>query len=334
MMQESKGMRGTQKAAILLMFLGEEPSAEVLRELEEPEIEMVISEIPKLGDVDPTTLDSVVHEFAERVVKEGYLTEVGKDFAERVVKKALKDEQAETILKRVYSSERLQTLKRLDSRIIFDLLKTEHPQTIAFVLAHLTPAQTADILSRLPENVQKEIVWRIAKLERLMPGTLDEVVDTLASQTESRRILKGGELGGPKSVAEILNLLKRAEANEILRRIEDEDPELAEVIGQHMFTFEDLLHIDDRGIQLILREVTNEDLVLALKMSSDELKEKIFRNMSQRAAEMVKEDLEVRGPARVRDVEHAQQNIVKVARTLEDEGKIVIKGRGAEELFV
>lgn len=327
-------LRGTQKAAVLLMFLGEEPSAEVLRELDEPEIEMVISEIPKLGDIDPTTLDLVIREFTERVVKEGYLTEVGKDFAERVVKKALKESKAETILKRVYSSERLQLLKKLDSRIIFDILKTEHPQTIAFVLAHLTPMQTADILSRLPENVQKEIVWRIAKLERLMPGTLEEVVDTLASQTESRRILKGGELGGPKAVAEILNLLKRAEANEVLRRVEDEDPELAEVISQHMFTFEDLLHIDDRGIQLILREVTNEDLVLALKMASDELKEKIFRNMSQRAAEMVKEDLEVRGPSRVRDVEHAQQNIVKIARTLEDEGKIVIKGRGAEELFV
>ncbi len=327
-------LTGAQKAAILLTFLGEETSAEVLRELEEAEIELVISEIPKLGDVDPATVDSVVREFSERVVKEGYLSEIGRDFAERLVKRALDENRANSVIKRVYSTEKLQLLRKLDPRIIYDLLKTEHPQTMAFVLAHLAPAQTAEVLSRLPENIQKEIVLRIAKMERFTPGTLEEVVEALASQTESKRALEGEELGGTKSVAEILNLMKKAEASEILRRIEDEDPELAETISQHMFTFEDLLNVDDRGIQTILREISNEDLILALKMASDELKNKIFSNMSQRAAEMIKEDMEARGPVRVSDVEQAQQKIVKVARKLDEEGKIVVLGRGAEDLFV
>jgi len=331
---EAGALSGAQKAAILLTFLGEETSAEVLRELDDPEIELVISEIPRLGDVDPMTVGSVVQEFSERVVKEGYLSELGRDFAERLVKRALEEGKANSIIKRVYSAEKLQLLRKLDPRIIFDLLKTEHPQTMAFVLAHLAPAQTADILSRLPENVQKEIVWRMAKMERFMSGALEEVVDALASQTESKRALEGQELGGTKSVAEILNLMKKAEASEILRRIEDDDPELAETISQHMFTFEDLLNVDDRGIQAILREISNEDLVLSLKMASDELREKIFSNMSQRAADMVREDMEVRGPVRVTDVERAQQKIVKIARRLDEEGKIVVLGRGAEDLFV
>ncbi len=208
------------------------------------------------------------------------------------------------------------------------MLQREHPQTIAIVLAHLEPTQAAEVLSKFPEQLKIEVSERIANLDQISPTILSELEDVLQSQlrsyTQSRRI------GGVKTVAEILNQLDRTSEELILKNIEEKDPILAEEIRKLMFTFEDLLYVDDRGIQTILKEVSTDDLALALKMASDELKEKIFKNMSSRAVEILKEEMEAKGPVRVSDIEKAQMNIVRVARKLEEEGKIVVAKRGGE----
>lgn len=223
-------------------------------------------------------------------------------------------------------------LRWLDSSAISTMLQREHPQTIAIVLAHLEPTQAAEVLSKFPEQLKIEVSQRIANLDQISPTILSELEDVLQSQlrsyTQSRRI------GGIKTVAEILNQMDRTSEELILKNIEEKDPILAEEIRKLMFTFEDLVNVDDRGIQAILKEISTEDLSIALKMASEELKEKIFKNMSSRAVEILKEEMESKGPVRVSDVEKAQMNIVKVARRLEEEGKIVIGGKGGEEVVV
>jgi len=210
------------------------------------------------------------------------------------------------------------------------MLQREHPQTIAIVLAHLEPTQAAEVLSKFPEQLKIEISQRIANLDQISPTILSELEDVLQSQlssyTQSRRI------GGVKTVAEILNQMDRTSEELIIKHIEEKDPILADEIRKLMFTFEDLISVDDRGIQTILKEIATDDLVLALKMASEELKEKIFKNMSSRAVQIIKEEMETKGPVRVADVEKAQMNIVRAARRLEEEGKIVVGKRGGEAI--
>ncbi|MCZ7584247.1 MAG: hypothetical protein M5R36_13425 [Deltaproteobacteria bacterium] len=204
---------------------------------------------------------------------------------------------------------------------------------MAFILSHLSASQTSDIIMRLSEDLQYEVIVRIARMDQVIPGTMEDVVDSLLKDISSYHTGSAESTGGVKPAAEIINSMKRSDSNEIMRRIEDEDPELAEEIGQHMFVFEDLLNVDDKGVQAILKEVGNDDLVIALKLASDEVKEKIFKNISSRAAEMIREDMDARGPVRVSDVEKAQNIIIRAARKLEQEGKIFVAGRG-EDTFV
>ncbi|MBZ0271685.1 flagellar motor switch protein FliG [bacterium] len=327
-------LSGPQKAAALLMFLGEEVSAEVMKNLDDEEIHQVVKTIAAMGDVTPELMDKVLTEFNHRVIAEGYMSEVGKDFVEKVISKALPQTRAKDFLKRLYYVERLEDLKKYDARTIFNLIHKEHPQVIAFICSHLTTGQTTEIISRLPEQMQYEVIVRVARMDQVIPGTMEEVVDSLIKDISTYRVGTSENTGGVKPAAEIINTMKKSEANEIMRKIEEEDPELAEGIGQHMFVFEDMLHVDDKGIQTILKEVANDDLVISLKVASEDVKAKIFKNISSRAAQMIQEDIDARGPMRLSDVEKAQNVIIRVARKLEQEGRIVVSGRGGDDVFV
>lgn len=330
----TKTLSGAEKAAALLMFLGEELSAEVLKELEEDEIQTVISKIPLMTSMDTETMEQVVKEFSERITTEGFITQVGKDFVENIIHRALSADRAEQVLKKLSYTEKLESIKKHDTRTIFNLIKKEHPQTIAFIVSHLPSHQSSEIISKLPEELQYEVIVRLAKMDQGVSGALEEVVDALADEISAFRVEVGESTGGITEAAEVLNTMSRSDSNEILRKIEEENPDLAEEIGQHMFVFEDLLGVDDKGVQLILREVGNDDLAVALKMASDEVQAKLFKNISSRAAEMIREDMETRGPVRISDVEKSQQIIIRIARKLEQEGKIAVGGRGGEEMFV
>ena len=332
--EEITALSGTEKAAALLMFLGEEVSSQVLKELEEDEIQKVIAKLPFMSNLKHEKIEEVVQEFNDRVSQEGFLSQVGKDFVENIINRALDSGDAQKMLKKISYNEKLENIKKHDGRTIFNLIKKEHPQTIAFILSHLDAHQTSEIISRLPEELQYEVLLRIARMDQVVSGAMEEVIDTLAKDISAFRVEVGESVGGIKDAAEVLNSMRKTESNEIMRKIEEEDPELAEEIGQHMFVFEDLLNVDDKGIQMILREVSNDDLSISLKMASEEVKDKLFKNISTRAAEMIQEDMESRGPVLISDVEKSQQVIIRVARRLEQEGKIVMAGRGGDDLFV
>jgi len=316
------------------MSLGEEIAADVFKRVAEDELRRVISAVPKLGDITPDDMQKVLDEFSERLASEGYISKSGKEIIENVVHQALEPAKAQTILQRLVIEQQLEQIRRYDPTAIFNLLKKEHPQTIAFILSQLPSTTTAEIVANLPEDMQFEVLRRVARMDSVLPGALEEVVDALGRELSTFSIDVAESSGGVKPAAEILNQMKKSAANEIMRKLEEEDPDLAEQIGQHMFVFEDLLNVDDRGIQAILKETSNDDLAVALKMASEEVKNKIFRNISTRAAEMIQEDMEARGPVRIADVEKAQSMVVRVARRLETEGKIVVTGRGGEDMFV
>jgi len=251
--------------------------------------------------------------------------------------KAVEAGKAKTLLEEMEGESRwnlFQKIKRLDPKTLGNFIKNEHPQTISIILAHLDSAQTAAILQDLPGPLQTEVVYRIAELENVPPAILEEIDQALQEGISTLQNVEGRKIGGIRSVAEILNQMDGSIESAILKGIEEQKQGLADEIRKLMFVFEDLLQVDDRGIMAILKEVTNEVLQLALKTASEELKEKIFKNMSERAAQMLKEDLEVMGPVRLKDVEGAQQNIIKVAKKLESEGKIVLAGKAKEEVFV
>jgi flagellar motor switch protein FliG len=327
-------LSGTEKAAALLVFLGEEITAEVLKELEDDEIQQVITRIPFMSNVPPERLEEVIKEFNERVANEGFLSQSGKEFVENVITRALDGEQAEMMMKKLSYQEKLENIKKHDTRTIYNLIKKEHPQTIAFILSHLPSAAVSEIISRLPEDLQYEVVLRVARMDQVVSGAMEEVIDALSRDISLFRIETGESTGGIQEAAEILNSMRKSDGNDIMRKIEEVDTELAEQIGQHMFVFEDLLNVDDKGIQMILREIGNDDLAISLKMASDEVKEKIFKNISSRAAEMIQEDMDARGPVRISDVEKSQQVVIRIARKLEQEGKIVVEGRGGEDTFI
>ncbi len=222
-------------------------------------------------------------------------------------------------------------LRWLYTWAIANMLSREHPQTIAIILAHLEPTQAAEVLGKLPENLKIDVSLRIASLDQISPSILVDLEDVLQSQLQS--YTRGKKIGGIRTVSEILNQMDRASEDLILKNIEEKDQILADEIRKLMFTFDDLISIDDKGIQMVLKEITTDDLSLALKMAVDELKAKIFKNMSQRAVQILKEEIEAKGAVKVSDVEKAQMNIVRVARRLEEEGKIVIGGKGGEELI-
>ncbi len=332
-------MKGSEKAAVVLSVLGPDISKQILERLSPEEVKVLENAKKTLGSLPPEEVNRVFHEVAEKIPEDhfpsqGLDTYRGSQKAgnaasdsgkkNREEKGESSDEGGED------SQERLKRiLARADVKALSNFMRSEHPQTIALILAQMDPVKSGQILSTLPEPLQDEVVKRIASLDEVSMNILKQVADVLENEIQATG--KAGQIiGGVKPIAEILNQAGRSTEQAILSRLEESDPEMADSIRQLMFVFDDLNKIDDRGIQAILREVTSQDLALALKTAGEEVKEKIFNNMSARAVEMLKEDMEAMGPVRLSDVEKAQQEIIKVAMRLEQEGKIVINRGGGE----
>ena len=328
---------GPTKAAIVMVALGSSASSQICKKLEEAEVERLSTEIARLDNISPEARELVLEEFHNIALAHQYITQGGIDYAREILESALGPRKAKEILEKVQQTIRttgFNLLENIDPKQIVNFIQKEHPQTMALLLAHMEPKNAAPIISALPQELQVDVATRIATMESISPETLDHVEEVLVSQIKS---LFGGdvsEIGGVKAVAEVLNNVDRGAEKNILGNLERENPELATEIKNLMFVFEDVLLLDDRSMQRVLKEIDTKDLSMALKGASEELQEKFFRNMSSRAAEMIKEDMEYMGPIRLKDVEEVQQRIVDIVRRLEEEGEIIISGRGGEEDIV
>ena len=331
-------LTGPKKAAILLLALGEEGAADIIKNLEDSEIQQVGYYMARFTDVTPEELDMVLEEFYTKNSDDGggFMINASGDFVKNTLSKALGSERAKELVDNLSDKTEetaLESLKWLDPKAIANFITHEHPQTISLILAHLEdPEQTATVLKELPENLQADVVYRMSILESIQPGVVNEIDEVLSREMQASGAMGTSKVGGIESVAEMLNSLDKSTETRILATIEESNPDLAEQIRELMFTFEDMVLIDSRGMQNILKEVPQPELVMALKTASEPIKELIFASMSQRASEMLREDLEVLGPVKVSDVEKTQQNMVKIARRMEEEGKIVIGGRGGGDV--
>ncbi len=326
-----------QKAAILMMSLDVDTAAKVFKQLSLEEVEQIALEISNLRDLPTQIVDQVLEEFYQVMTAQAFLLEGGLEYAQMILEKSYGYERAKEIVEkiRVLTSVRgFSVLKNADPQQLANFLSKEHPQTIALILSHLPPDQSAEVLAEFNEQLRIETVLRIAKLGKVSPQLLQEVehvVDQIAEQTLSQSMATAG---GAQLVANILNKSNTTIAKSMLEHIEEKDYGLSLEIKRLMFLFEDIVTIDDRGIQRILREVDKRDLALALKVADEKVKQKIFKNMSERAAAVVKEELEFMGPVKLKEVEAAQQRIVDIIKRLEEQEEIVIGGRGREDVFV
>lgn len=304
------------------------------------EVDQMTLDLSSLGTVDANIKASVLDEFYEMAVAKRFVAQGGIDFAKNLLEKSFGSERAFDILNRLQSSLQevpFQFLKRADPSQVCSFIQDEHPQTISLILAHMNPAVSSIILSSLPQDVQSDVVIRIATMDRTAPEIVREVERVLERKMASVFSQGFTFAGGVKDVAEILNMIERSTEKTIMADLEERDPELADEIARLMFTFDDIIYVDDSGIQKTLREVESKDLALALKASNEEVASKVYKNMSERAREMIKEEIEFMGPVRMRNVEEAQQKIVAVIRRLEESGDVVISGRGggdADEILV
>jgi flagellar motor switch protein FliG len=324
--------RGIEKAAIFLISIGEEAAAEIMKNLDMDQVGMITACMNRMKSVKRKDLDEIISEVNGRI-HSGDVPVASEDYVKKILKKGLGDENAIKIMEQAAKENSLESLKWVDPKTLANFLAGEHPQTAALILSMLEPGQAAEVLSLLPERIKDDVAKRIAVTEQIPESILSELEEVLTGQLEVNKG-KGRKVGGIKVVAEILNHSDRSTEQAILEKIEKENPGLADSIRKFMFVFDDLIQVDDKGIQTILKEIRTEDLSLALKTASNTLKEKIFKNMSQRAAQILKEEMELKGPVKVSEVEKAQQNIVKISRKLEMEGRIAIAGRGGDELVV
>jgi flagellar motor switch protein FliG len=336
-MASSEELNGVRKAAVLLLSLSQDEAAEILKRLPAEAVEEVSREIASIGEVGVNTRSSVFGEFYNLALANAYLTEGGLEYAKALLKKSLNQDDATRIIKQV--TQQVQTtpfsfLQKAESENLLTFIQDEHPQTIALILAHLPSQKASEILVGLPGQKQIEVVKRIANMEQTSPEVIKEVERGLEHRLSDIVSQTFEKAGGVDTVAEILNLADRSTEKGIMEGLEAEDPDLVEQIRRLMFVFEDILLVNDKGIQAVLKEVENEELALALKTASQELKDKILKNMSERAAQLIQEDMQYMGPVRVSDVEAAQQKIVDVVRRLEDAGEIIIAGRGGEKEMV
>ena len=330
-------MSGIRKAAVFLLSVGQETATEIFKRMDSESVENVSREIASMESVSTSHRDMVLDEFYNLALASSYLDEGGLSYATALLRKSLPDEEAERIVKEVtqaISSSPFSFLQKAESEHLLTFIQDEHPQTISLILAHLHADKAGEILAGLPSAKQIEVVKRVANMEQTNPDVIREVERGLEHRLAAVMDQSFEKVGGVDTVAGILNLADRSTEKSILEGLEAEDPELVEAIRRLMFVFEDILQVQDKGIQSVLKEVENDELALALKTSSDELKDKLFRNMSERAAELIREEMEYMGPVRVTDVEAAQQKIVDIVRRLEDAGEIVIAGRGGEDGIV
>lgn len=330
-----KELTSTEKAALILMSLGKEQAAAVMKFLTESEVKKLSRAFMSVQEVDREVQQAVAHEFHNMLQAADTLVVDGREFAKDVITKAFGDDAGDGLLNYITGSkkESLATLlTEIPQNIIDGFVQSEHPQTMAFLLSKMGPEQAAEVLNRMPEDLQTDVLIRISQLDNIKTDIIDEVREVLRGQIRGVSMRGDEEIGGPKATAEILNFVERTNEERIITEIEEMYPELADKIRNLMFTFEDVLKIDDRGVQTLLKEVPRDQLVLSLKTASEDLRDLLLRNISQRAAAMLQEDLESLGPVRLKDVEKAQQAIVDVVRKLEGEGKIVIGGGGDEVL--
>jgi len=328
---------GPEKAAILLMTLGEETAALVLANMDEREIQSVGNYMSALGDVDLNVMDMVNKDFYDLVESGGGGLGVGGvDFLKTALMQAMDPAKATEILNNITTPGEemgggLETVRLLDPKIISSFVINEHPQTAAIILAHLDPPVASLTIRELPEENRMEIVHRLATLERVAPAVIRDLDEALQAEFRTSGAVSGNKLGGVEVAAAVMGSLDRTTETTILTAMDEVDPDLANEIRNLRFTFEDILKIDDNGIQMIMKEINQEDLLIALKTATDDLKEKLFGNMSERAALMLKEDLESLGPTKISEVEKGQQKIIAVCKKLEEDGKLIIGG-GADTL--
>ena len=331
------GFKGVQRAAILLISLGPERSAGIFKHLKEEEIEEMTLEIANIRSVTPQVKEAVITEFYELCLAQQYIAEGGISYAKDLLEKALGAEKAMDVIGKLTASLQVKPfefVRKTDATQLINFIQDEHPQTIALILSYLSPGQAALVMSALPPERQADVARRIAVMDRTSPDIIKEVEKVLESKLASLVNQDYTIIGGVDAVVEILNTVDRGTERHIMETLEVEAPELAEEIRKKMFVFEDILLLDDRAIQRVLRDVENNDLTMAMKSTKDEVKEAIFNNMSKRLAVMIKEDMDFMGPVRMKDVEEAQQKIVNVIRKLEDSGEIVISRGGGDEIVV
>jgi len=330
------GDDGIEKAAILLVSLGEEQAAEVLKHLGPKEVQKIGHAMAALKSVARTRVENVLDDF-NKIITESAAVHVDTDaYIRSVLTKALGDDKASNLISRILhggDTAGIEGLKWMDAPTVADLIKNEHPQIIATILVHLDHDQASDILNQFTERLRNDVMLRIATLEGIQPAALKELNDVMMRILSGSSNIKKAAMGGVRPVAEILNFMGSANETAVVDAIREYDPDLAQKILDEMFVFENLNDLDDRSIQLLLREIQSDSLILAMKGASPELREKIFKNMSQRAAEMLREDLEARGPVRVSEVEAEQKEILKIVRRLADEGQIVLGGAGGEQML-
>jgi flagellar motor switch protein FliG len=327
-----------QKAALLVLSLDVETATKVMRQLNQDEIEHLTVEISNMKGVPSAKVDKVIEEFHQMIMAEEFIVQGGLDYAQKLLEGSLGFARATDILDKVKALTHVKgfgILKKADAQQLASFLQKEHPQTIALILSNLAPDQTAAVLTEFPDDLRHSVSYRMATLGKVSPQLIAEVEDVVEEIAKSEISQSMSVMGGAKAMAAVLNKTNNATARTILENIEQHDPQLAGEIKRLMFLFEDLLYIDDRGIQRILREVDKKELALSLKVVDEKLKQKIFQNMSERARELLQEELQYMGPVRLKEVEEAQTRVVEIVKQLEDQGEIVVAGRGGtEEVFV
>jgi len=322
---------GIEKGAILLLSLGEEGATEVFKHLGPREVQKLGMAMSNLKNVTREKVESVLSAFRLRAEEKSPLGLNSGEYLRKVLTNALGDDKASNLIDRILhggDTSGIEGLKWMDSASVAELIKSEHPQIIATILVHLDRDQASEILSLLNERIRNDVLLRIATLDGIQPSALRELNDVLTKLLAGNNNIKKSAMGGVRAAAEILNFMSGSVEGSLMESVKEYDADLAQKILDEMFVFENILDIDDRGIQLLLREIQSESLIVALKGSSEELREKIFKNMSQRAAEMLRDDLEAKGPVRVSEVEAEQKEILKIVRRLADEGQVVLGGKG------
>ncbi len=328
---------GIQKAAILLISLGPEKSSQIFKHLKEEEIEELTLEIANTKSITTQVKDDVINEFYEICLAQQYIAEGGIGYAKELLEGALGAEKAMEVIGRLTASLQVKPfefVRKADASQLLNFIQDEHPQTIALIMSYLSASQAAQILSALAPDRQADVAKRVATMDRTSPDVIKEVERVLETKLSSLVNQEYNVIGGVDAVVEILNTVDRGTEKHIMETLEIEEPELADEIRKKMFVFEDILLLDDRAIQRVLRDVENSDLAIALKGANEQVQNAIFNNLSKRLAAMIKEDMEFMGPVRMKDVEEAQQKIVNIIRKLEDSAEIVISRGGGDEIIV
>ncbi|HHO67451.1 MAG TPA: flagellar motor switch protein FliG [Gammaproteobacteria bacterium] len=327
-------LSGTDRAAVLLLTLGEENAAQVLRHMGPKEVQKVGTAMANMSNIGRDQVNAVLEQFSESVQEQTALGVGSEDYIRTVMIEALGEDKAKGLMDRILlgsSTKGLEALKWMDARAVAELIRLEHPQIQAIVLSYLDNDHAAAVIGFLPERIRHDVLLRIATLDGVQPAALQELDEILESQFSGNQNVQASSVGGIKAAADILNFVDSSIEAEVMEAIKDIDDELGQKIQDLMFVFDNLIDVDDRGIQALLREISSDTLILALKGADEAMKEKIFSNMSKRAAEMMRDDLENKGPVRLSEVEAAQKEILAVARRMSESGDIVLGGRGAEQ---